>query len=51
VVFEILGLQGFVYLLPVLGFMVICHVLKNVEAKKEEVITLVQDKILLSWLK
>ncbi|CAJ2647394.1 ubiquitin carboxyl-terminal hydrolase 17-like isoform X1 [Trifolium pratense] len=42
-IFEILGLQGFVYLFLLLGFVVIRYVWKNAEAKKEEVIMLVQD--------
>lgn len=42
-VFEILGFQGLVYVLLVLGFVVIRQVWRNAEAKKEEVMRLVQD--------
>jgi ubiquitin carboxyl-terminal hydrolase 36/42 len=42
-IFEILGLQGFVYLFLLLGFVVIRYVWKNAETKKEEVMMLVQD--------
>lgn len=43
VVFEILGFQGLVYLLLVLGFVVIRYVWRNAEEKREEVMRLVQD--------
>lgn len=39
----ILGFQGLVYLLLVLGFVVIRQVWRNAEAKKEEVMRLVED--------
>jgi ubiquitin carboxyl-terminal hydrolase 36/42 len=42
-IFEILGLQGFVYLFLLLGFVVIRYVWKNAETKKEDVMMLVQD--------
>jgi ubiquitin carboxyl-terminal hydrolase 36/42 len=42
-IFEILGLQGFVYLFLLLGFVVIRYVWKNAETKKEEVMMPVQD--------
>lgn len=42
-VFEILGFQGLVYVLLVLGFVVIRQVWRNAEAKKEEIMRLVQD--------
>lgn len=42
-VFEILGFQGLVYLLLVLGFVVIRYVWRNAEEKREEVMRLVQD--------
>lgn len=42
-VVEILGFQGLVYLLLVLGFLVIRQIWRNAEAKKEEIMRLVQD--------
>ncbi|KAJ1399537.1 Zinc finger, MYND-type [Sesbania bispinosa] len=43
VVAGILGFQSVVYVLLVLGFVVIRQVLKNAEAKKEEIMRLVED--------